>query len=920
MADVKLFLSCVSDEFGAYRETLRQALTRPNVEIKIQEDFKALGGDTLAMLEGYIEQCEAIVHFVGEMAGSAPAATSVDDLLKRRPELAARLAEKGMGREALGALTYTQWEAWLGIGFNRDGARKNLVIVAPADGLERGAKFKPSDASRASQAEHLRRLRAGNFYPGPPFTNADNLAAQVLASAVLDTLSAAGTPPKIKPRNLPLASLGGLFAGREEALEGLRMALLAAKGGAVALHGLGGVGKTRLAIEYGWAREADYSALMFVSASDAASLNAGLAALAAPEILDLPEKEARDDATKIAAALRWLEANSPWLMILDNVDDGAAVAAVSQLLPRLKGGHVIVTARAANFPPAIRKLELHALGEEAATQFLLDRTADDRSQAQNDAELALRLARELGGLALGLEQAGAHIATERIGFARYLALWNAAREAALAWSDPVVTGSEKTLATVWTTSVARLTPESRRLLDRLAYLAPDPIPDLLLDVAVPGEAASADATSARAGLYAYSLITRATQEGGGAPGFLVHRLVQDFARRAMSGERRPQALREALEWVNAAFVGDPDDVRNWPILDPLAPHALAVARRADEAEIAEPTGRLFNQLGLLFDAKADYAEAEPLMRRALAIDEKSYGPDHPDVAIRLNNLAQLLQATNRLAEAEPLMRRALAIDEKSYGPDHPNVAIRLNNLAGLLQDTNRLAEAEPLMRRALAIDEKSYGPDHPNVAIRLNNLAGLLQATNRLAEAEPLMRRALAIDEKSYGPDHPKVAIRLNNLAQLLQATNRLAEAEPLMRRALAIDEKSYGPDHPNVASRPQQSRGAASGHEPPRRGRAADAPRARDLTRRASGRIIRTRRLCAKTSPGWRRRSARARERASCRGGMARNAGSAFTCDLRSKDARKLPSPACGRGVGGEGSRARPSRSLRCYAAIEGA
>ena len=106
------------------------------------------------------------------------------------------------------------------------------------------------------------------------------------------------------------------------------------------------------------------------------------------------------------------------------------------------------------------------------------------------------------------------------------------------------------------------------------------------------------------------------------------------------------------------------------------------------------------------------------MRRALAIDEKSYGPEHPNVATDLNNLALLLQATNRLEEAEPLMRRALAIDEKSYGPEHPNVATDLNNLAQLLQATNRLAEAEPLMRRALAIDEKSYGPEHPNVASR----------------------------------------------------------------------------------------------------------------------------------------------------------------------------------------------------------
>ena|ERR1700722_10616052 len=107
MADVKLFLSCVSDEFGDDRDELRRALTRPNVEIKIQEDFQNLGGDTLRMLQEYIEGCDVVVHFAGEMAGSSPASSSVDDLLHRRPEVAARLAEKGMDRAALGRLTYT---------------------------------------------------------------------------------------------------------------------------------------------------------------------------------------------------------------------------------------------------------------------------------------------------------------------------------------------------------------------------------------------------------------------------------------------------------------------------------------------------------------------------------------------------------------------------------------------------------------------------------------------------------------------------------------------------------------------------------------------------------------------------------------------------------------------------------------------
>ena len=117
MADVKLFLSCVSDEFGLYREALRRALTHRMVEVKIQEDFKLPGRDTLGMLEDYIESCDVVVHFVGDMAGSAPPPTSVDDLLKRQPKLAARLAKKGMTREALGALTYTQW--------NLDRLRKN---------------------------------------------------------------------------------------------------------------------------------------------------------------------------------------------------------------------------------------------------------------------------------------------------------------------------------------------------------------------------------------------------------------------------------------------------------------------------------------------------------------------------------------------------------------------------------------------------------------------------------------------------------------------------------------------------------------------------------------------------------------------------------------------------------------------------
>jgi hypothetical protein len=207
---------------------------------------------------------------------------------------------------------------------------------------------------------------------------------------------------------------------------------------------------------------------------------------------------------------------------------------------------------------------------------------------------------------------------------------------------------------------------------RLCFLAPEPVPESLLDVKVPGAAEAGDPHAALDDLTAYSLATR-DPEGNT---FMLHRLVMDVTRRglAQAGAGK-QRLTEALGWVDAAFTGNAQDVRTWPVLTPLAPHAEAVAGYADAAGIAEPTLDVMGRLDMLFDAMALPARAEIHSRRALAIAESNFPPADPRIATRLNNLAQLLQDTHRLGEAEPLMRRALDIDEASYGPDHPKVAI-----------------------------------------------------------------------------------------------------------------------------------------------------------------------------------------------------------------------------------------------------
>jgi tetratricopeptide (TPR) repeat protein len=135
----------------------------------------------------------------------------------------------------------------------------------------------------------------------------------------------------------------------------------------------------------------------------------------------------------------------------------------------------------------------------------------------------------------------------------------------------------------------------------------------------------------------------------------------------------------------------------------------------------------------------------------------------------LNNVALSLESNGDLNGAEPLFRSALAIAEKTLGPDHPDTAGSLNNLAGLLESKGDYAGAEPLYRRALSIAEKTLGPNHPNTATSLDNLAGLLEAEGDDAAAEPLYRRALSTAEKALGPDDPTTQEIRQNLDALLK-------------------------------------------------------------------------------------------------------------------------------------------------------
>jgi tetratricopeptide (TPR) repeat protein len=641
-----------------------------------------------------------------------------------------------------------------------------------------------------------------------------DLLLERMAAAAASPVSHENAPPKTnRPKIhahqivlLPYPSIGTLFKGREEFLSQLRESLKRhSKATAItgkALHGLGGVGKTRLAVEYAWQHVDDYTAVVFVTADSPENLRRNIAELVGPKVLNLQEQSVTEEQVRVAAAIRWLQHNPGWCLILDNVDDEKTAADVEQLLSRLQGGDVLITSRFGKWSDSVKPLELDVLDEDASANFLLEKTKPKGNRGRlnqtADDEDAKQLAKELGGLALALEQAGSYIVQQRISLVEYLRLWRSKVPSVQDWLDDRMMKYPRSVAVTWQTTIDQLGKPERILLDLLAWFAPEPVPlSVFGDYSLlPSDVDwGKDFRVAIGNLADYSMVRWNIENNS----VTAHRVVQEILRSRQSNA--VENLKIVLRIIEAAIPkGDPGDVRMWPAWEPIQAHVEFTALVAEAKGIFSPTATLMGQLGTLLSAKALHREAENLKRRALAIDEKEFGEQSTQVALRLSNLAQTLQDTNRLSEAEPLMRRALAIDEQSYDPDDPNVAIDLNNLAQLLQATNRLSEAEPLMRQALAIDEQSYGPDHPAVARDLNNLAQLLQATNRLSEVEPLMARVVSIFEKSLGKNHPIVATALNNLAHLLQATNRLSEAEPLMRQALAIDEQSYGPDHPDVA------------------------------------------------------------------------------------------------------------------------
>jgi tetratricopeptide (TPR) repeat protein len=603
------------------------------------------------------------------------------------------------------------------------------------------------------------------------------------------------------------------FTGREDILarlhEALKIPKIATATQPYALTGLGGVGKTQTAIEYAHRYRFKYHAVLWVRADSHEVLTSDFAYLAA--LLGLSERNERNLGRAIAAVEQWLTTITRWLLILDNADD---LQLINDVIPSPLRGHVLLTTRTNATGTLANAIEIDTMEDREGAYFLLRRAkmiALDDSPAnapeEGDYSQAREISQVLGGLPLALDQAGAYIEETQCGLPDYLTLYQTRREPLLEWRGDLALDHPDPVATTWSLSFEKIlqaNPVATELLNVCAFLAPDAIPEEIITGGAPDlgpllQHVAADPFKLNVvikELLKFSLIRRNPR----SKTLTIHRLVQAVRKDRMDGHAQRQCAERVVRAVSRLF---PDaEFSTWPLCQRYLAQAQACALLIKQwgMKFAEAT-RLLDRVGRYLYQRASYAEAESYYQQALEIYEQVPGPEHPDVAITLSNLASLYWDQTRYDLAEPLLLRSLSILEQALGPDHSDVATSLNVLALLYKAQNRYAQAEPIFLRALSIRERLLGPEHPVVASTLNDLAMLYYNEDKYAQAEPLFIRALAIRERVLGPEHPDVAGSLNYLAALYSVRGQHLQAEPLLMRALPILEQELGPGHPDVAT-----------------------------------------------------------------------------------------------------------------------
>jgi len=556
----------------------------------------------------------------------------------------------------------------------------------------------------------------------------------------------------------------------------------------VVLHGLSGIGKTQIALEYAYQYKNDYKIVWWLRAGESSILTADFEDLALK--LGLIEKQTDNKEFGMKAVKHWFERNPRWLLIFDNA---TSKLNITDYIPQNDNGHIIITSQNPNWRGLAEPIKINNLSDVESVQMISDLTGE------KDHNVALKLAVILGFLPMALEQACAYIEETGITINEYLDLFRQYQSELFDEAHSF----EKT----WNISfklIEKKSLEGADLLNLCSFLSSDLIPKKLIvnnSKYLPESlkyAVEKPITFNRvvAALRSFSLVEVNSES------LIFHRMVQSFARQKLDDEHKKAFLEAAIGMINNAFEFDKDkDTSIWEKCSELLPHALVLLDHCKDVNIEnEALGNLLTKTGLFLMEQGMVNDAKLLYEKAITIFENLFGMMHPALSPVINYLGINYWYQRKLDYAKDLFTKALAIDEKHYGPDTPEVARDLNNLGLIYSELRNYKIAEDNLEKALKIVENSFGSMHPKVGDAVNNLGRVYQEEGKLSDAKAFFEKSIKIFENSLGKQHPKTVIPKANLGKVLFELGDTTNSRSLIEEALSINENTFGTNHPQVA------------------------------------------------------------------------------------------------------------------------
>jgi len=614
------------------------------------------------------------------------------------------------------------------------------------------------------------------------------------------------------------------------------------------LHGLGGCGKTRLALEVAFRARKLTREGWLVSAEGAEGLEglvAGMRALGRP--LEIP-----DDALKQgdAADVIWqglYDYQKPWLLVIDGVDDPKILAGAGTSVAEGRGwlrpvpaktGMVLVTSRDGS-PGSwaqewCRRLHVEMLPADEAAEVLADSAR--RSPGLGDDDDARRLAARLGGLPLALQLAGRYLSEsadippkwqDPNVIRTYRQYQDAIEDAALRRPGGEMTQEQAieligqtwdlTLKLLEARQVPEAVPEARPMLQLLASFAAAPIPyELLLDTGLlAARPPFQDITVPQLwrvlkALDDFDLID--LDFSGEDPDKIrvarLHPLVRDASQPAAGSHERMTFLNLAALLLKRAAAakqaGRPEDPKRWPAWQLLAPHPGYVLDRLERepgypADVAEAAAYAAHRAARYQAARGLHAQAETQFQTVLTARLRVLGANNPDTLTTQHEIARMMQLQGSYTEAEAEFRNVLEARTRVLGADHPKTLMTWHEIATTMAALKEYARAEAEFRTVLRARIRVLGADDRDTLITRHEIARMMAGQEHRAEAEAEFRAVLKARIRVLGARDRDTLITRHELARLMADQGNYTEAEAESRDILAISQGVLGADHPET-------------------------------------------------------------------------------------------------------------------------